>query len=107
MLMTIVDTPGFLGFIGKKNQKIIAACFGGIKPGWNMEWYNIDEFFVDTEYQNTGKGTTLINGIKEELRKRKIDTISVHTWEGFSVTPFYEKNGFNKIDNNILMVAKF
>lgn len=107
LLTNFSNIPGFKGFIGLENNKVIAACFGYKKTWWNNDEFYIEEMFVDSEYQRFGYGSKLMDYIQEVLKKENIKAITLLTGRETPAKDFYHKNGFYTIEDMIFMKKKF
>ncbi|CCJ67118.1 Acetyltransferase [Leuconostoc pseudomesenteroides 4882] len=56
--------------------------------------YQLDNFFVDANYQGQGVGTELLASIKNDLIKNDIPAIILETEMHTPAEKFYRRNGF-------------
>ena len=70
-----LNTPGFIGFIGRLNSETISVCIGHIKKWWNSSEYYIEEYFVSPELQHKGMGTLFLQKIEVILLQNEIRKI--------------------------------
>lgn len=93
----------FLGYVLKSETKVIALSVGFKKP-WikGMEYY-IDQFCVGYSYQGQGVGGAFIKLIEKEMLDEGLNAIILNTEKGYPSEKFYLKNGFEKIDELIIL----
>lgn len=104
-LREFCDNPHFLGYMIEDNEHVIGASFGHTKTWWQGKEYCIDEFFIDTDSQGSGRGSRLMSFIKSDLSKQGVTAITLLTERGFPAEKFYVKNGFIIKDGTVFMVA--
>jgi len=104
-LTEFTDNPHFIGFIALEDEKVVGACFGHKKTWWEGVEYFVDEFFIDTNRQGKGIGSTLIEHIKRTLAEQGFKAILLMTERGYPAEKFYIKNGFKGSDTAVFMVA--
>ena len=97
----------FLGFVAMKDKNIVGVSVGFLKP-WikGMEYY-IDDFFVSSGYQRQGLGSKFMNEIKDELIKKNIHAIILSTERDYPSHKFYEKIGFNVLQDTVFLGMTF
>lgn len=93
----------FCGYVGMLNNKIVAISVGMKKPWINGIEYYIDEFCVDYDMQGKGIGSSFIKGIEEDILKQGMNGMILNTEKDFPSYNFYIKNGFDKIDNLVVL----
>lgn len=93
----------FLGYVLKSETKVIALSVGFKKP-WikGMEYY-IDQFCVHYSYQGQGVGGAFIKLIEKEMLDEGLNAIILNTEKGYPSEKFYLKNGFEKLDELIIL----
>lgn len=97
----------FIGFLAYDDD---SNDFIGVALGFNKPWYQgteyiLDTFFVDNKKQHSGLGTVLLKQVKQELHKRSISAIMLDTDRGTPAEKFYIKNGFEALEESVLMVS--
>lgn len=65
--LNFMDSNKFVGYVAKKDEKIVAVSIGFLKPWINGEEYYIDQFYVDYNLQGQGIGSMFLEKIKEQL----------------------------------------
>jgi len=71
----------------------------------SKEFY-IEEFFVSTDFQNKGYGTSILEFIKSDLKRKGVSSLTLLTEHGFPSEKFYEKNGFKQNNHLVFMKKK-
>jgi GNAT superfamily N-acetyltransferase len=95
----------FLGYVAIIDEKITALSIGMKKP-WieGMEYY-IDEFCVSYSMQGNGIGSEFLKEIEKMNELKGVNGIILNTEKGYSSYDFYIKNGFNSI-NDLVVLGK-
>lgn len=84
-------------YVYKKSDHIIAMALGYVKP-WHLGVeYQLDNFFVDANYQGQGVETELLVSIKNDLIKNDIPAIILETESHTPAEKFYRHNGFDAL----------
>lgn len=93
----------FVGYVAMLDDKVVALSMGMKKP-WikGMEYY-IDQFCVSYEMQGKGIGSFFIKEIEENITKQGMNAIILNTEKDYPSHKFYEKNGFEVIDDLIVL----
>lgn len=93
----------FLGYVGLIDEEVVALSLGMKKP-WikGMEYY-IDEFCIKFELQGKGIGSKFIKMIEENLKLQGMNGIILNTERNYPSQTFYEKNGFEVIEDLIIL----
>jgi GNAT superfamily N-acetyltransferase len=103
LLAGFANTPGFMGFVGIIDDRIVGACFGRKRTWWNREEYHVEEMFVGQEHQRTGLGSELLKGAEEALKRKDISALTLLTGRATYAKDFYLKNGFHVVDKVVFM----
>lgn len=93
----------FVGYILKDGNCIVAISLGMKKP-WiqGMEYY-IDQFCVKYESQGKGVGSEFLKLIEADIRLHGMNAIILNTETEFPSERFYLKNGFNKLEELVIL----
>lgn len=93
----------FVGYALTDDDNIIALSLGMKKP-WirGMEYY-IDQFCVKVDWQGKGIGSLFFTLIDEDIKTKGMNAIILQTEKGFPSEIFYIKNGFNILDELIVL----
>jgi ribosomal protein S18 acetylase RimI-like enzyme len=103
-IKSYVDNNYFIGYLLKRNTKVIALCIGFQKALLEGNEYYIDQFCVDVTYQGQGIGSRFLSLIEEDIRKRDIRIIELNTNRGYLAEKFYKKNGFKELTDSMILV---
>lgn len=95
----------FVGYALKNEKTVIALSIGMKKPWINGVEYYIDEFCVKAGMQGLGVGTQFLSLIAEDIKAQGMNGIILNTAKGFPSEKFYLKNGFNAL-NELVVLAK-
>ncbi|PTH19294.1 GNAT family N-acetyltransferase [Staphylococcus arlettae] len=91
------------GYVVEEKGKIIAMCLGRIDYYFSaLNQFCIDEFNVIPSQQRLGIGKQLISYVSDAMKRENINTIFLITGGELS-SKFYEKNGFIKTTDGIMM----
>lgn len=95
----------FLGYVAIIDEKITALSIGMKKP-WieGMEYY-IDEFCVSYSMQGNGIGSEFLKEIEKMNELKGVNSTILNTEKGYPSYDFYIKNGFNSI-NDLVVLGK-
>ena len=85
------------------DNKIIGVLLGRRQYYIDGKELYVDEFFVDTNYQNQGIGKKFMEFIEEEMKQKEYSCIILLTEKSFPSEYFYSKIGFKTKDETIFM----
>lgn len=105
--LNFMDSNKFVGYVAKKDEKIVAVSIGFLKPWIKGEEYYIDQFYVDYNLQGQGIGTIFLSKIKEYLARLNVHAMILATEKGFPSYKFYVKNGFSQLDDLCFLAISF
>ena len=109
-LKKFIENKNDLGFIAKKNNKIVGFAFGYIlqKPDGRKAFY-LDAIDVMIEYQGKGYGTGLISFARDYAKSRGCyEMFLITNRSNISACKCYEKaGGINDADDEIIYVYDF
>lgn len=94
----------FVGYVGMLQNQIVALSLGFKKPYINGLEYYIDEFCVSKEMQGLGIGSKFLNFIESDIKKAGMRAIILNTDREFPAKAFYEKNGFQALNELVILV---
>lgn len=96
-------SPKFRGWVAIENAVYVGCCVGNIEPYYTGDYFYLKEMFVRGEFQHKGIGTLLFKKIQSDMKTEKIDMMVLFTSnESFPFT-FWEKQGFNAMDEMKMM----
>lgn len=93
----------FVGYVLKNKGNVIALSIGMIKPWIHGKEYYIDQFCVKLDMQGQGIGSQFLKMIETDIKSRGMNAIILNTEKGFPSEKFYLKNGFNSLDELIVL----
>lgn len=93
----------FLGYVAKVEGKIQGLCIGMKKPWIKGLEYYIDEFCIDYNLQGKGIGSLFIKEIEMDLMEEGLNGIMLNTEKDFPSFQFYKKNGFEALEDLVIM----
>ena len=88
------DTPNFVGYVYRINNKLAGACFGVVNDYFLSSTYDVKELFVSAEFQGTGVGSALMDFVELDLKKFEVSAVTLFTQQDIEAYSFYIKNGF-------------
>ena len=93
----------FVGYVLKDKGHIVAISLGMKKP-WikGMEYY-IDQFCVKYDLQGKGIGSEFLRLSEKDMRLKEMNAIILNTERGFPSEKFYLKNGFDKLEELVIL----
>lgn len=91
------------GYVAERNGEVVAMCLGRIDYYYS-DWsqFCTDEFNVAPAHQGSGIGKNLFNYVSNVMRDKGINRIFLMTG-GEQAANFYERNGFKRADDGIMM----
>lgn len=95
-----ISTSFSFTLINERNE-ICGAAIGYVIPFVNKKEYDLQELFIDPELSKKHLGTFLMNELLKEAKKANIDKIKFYT--AGNLDKFYNKFGYQKIENEYLM----
>ena len=101
----IYQSQGFVGYIAIDSDRVIGAIMGHFAPFQGKKGFKIVEFFVDSDYQNQGLGSKLLNQLESNLRQGDYDFVSLLTARDSSAESFYLKRNYQR-DRKIVLLNK-
>lgn len=105
LLTCYYNTPGFIGWIAKQNDKIIGCVIGNVEPYYSGNIFILKEVFVSVSSQETGVGSSLLTIMKNDLKKIDIKMVMLGTRR--SIFQFYTKSGFKEMEDVGLMIYSY
>lgn len=93
----------FVGYVLKEEDSIVALSIGMKKPWINGMEYYIDQFCVKVCMQGQGIGSLFMELIQEEIKTQGMNAIILTTDKGFPSEIFNLKNGFNSLDELVVL----
>ena len=99
-----INLNNSIGLLVKNySEKICGFCLGIIKPGIAGDIFYLEEFCIDTEWQNSGIGNKLLRELENELLNCNIKRIVLNTSSASYAKVFYENHGYICISNIVMM----
>ncbi len=105
--LNFMDSNKFVGYVAKKDEKILAVSIGFLKPWIQGEEYYIDQFYVDYNLQGQGIGSMFLEKIKEQLIRINVHAIILATEKEYPSYRFYVKNGFSLLEDLCFLATGF
>jgi len=93
----------FLGYVGFVAEEMVALSLGMKKPWINGMEYYIDEFCVSNTYQGKGYGGQFMQAINKDILQKGLNACILNTEKGFPSEKFFIKQGFEVLENNIVL----
>lgn len=84
-----------------EDGEMVALCIGKKHHWWGGTEYFIEELCVRSDLQGRGVGTRFMAEIEREILKRGMKQIYLQTERGKPAVGFYEKLGFDEIEDTI------
>jgi len=95
------------GVVCMDGDACVSMLCGRIMTYQDQKLFYIDEFSVHPDVQRQGIGSRMLAFLRAELQKepQPISHMSLITERGFPSVPFYEKNGFVELQNELTMAG--
>lgn len=95
----------FIGYVAMLDDKIVALSIGMKKPWMEGIEYYIDQFCVSYAMQGRCIGSWFIKEIEKNIKKQGINGMILNTEKDYPSQKFYKKNGF-EIINDLIVLGK-
>lgn len=105
--LNFYESNKFIGYVIKKEEKIIGVSIGFLKPWIKGEEYYIDQYYIDFNYQGVGIGSFFMKEIRKNLAERGVHAIILATEKQFPSFRFYIKNGFTNLEDLCFLGTEF
>lgn len=103
-LLDLMDNKNSLSYGLFDQNQMIGLSIGHIRHWYQGTEYRIDEFCIDTKYQSQGCGTFFLQEIEKQVKEKNIKTLFLQTDRTIPAYHFYQKNGFETVDDLITLV---
>ena len=100
----IIHAPGFLGYVFKNGDKIVAFIFGSVDNYFDGTIYKIKEFAVDPKHQRVGTGTAVLKELESKLAAFGVCAMNLNTSRHLPAYAFYQKNGYTEITESVSLM---
>ena len=87
-------------------NRLVGLAMGRIKHWHEGTEYCIDEFCVDTEFQNRGIGSAFLNEIEAYLSRNGVRYLFLQTDRTVPAYEFYTRRGFFELNDNVSLAKK-
>ena len=87
-------------------DRLVGLAMGRIKHWYEGTEYCIDEFCVDTPFQNKGIGSVFLNEIESYLSGIGVHWLYLQTDKTVPAYPFYIHRGFLELSDNVSLAKK-
>jgi len=101
-----MKVSGFVGLVSL-DEGVVAFATGYREPDDRREVFYLKTFCVRPDAQRTGVGSRLLGHLKDSLTKTGVNTIYLTTKKGTPAQAFYEKRGYKKSDEVIVMTHEW
>ena len=102
--LDLMDNKTSLSYGLFDQNQMIGLSIGHIRHWYQGTEYRIDEFCIDTKYQSQGCGTFFLQEIEKQVKEKNIKTLFLQTDRTIPAYHFYQKNGFETVDDLITLV---
>lgn len=103
----LMSSNYFRGYIIKDENKVIGMACGRIMTYMHYQEFWLDELCLLNQYQGQHLGSSLLDYIKQELKKENIERIVLNTVKGVLSDVFYQNNGFQENKTIVSMYCDF
>ena len=105
LLTCYYNTPEFMGWLVKQDDRIIGCAIGNMEPYYSGNIFILKELFVAVGSQGSGVGSSLIVALKEDLQKINVKMIMLFTRR--PIFNFYIKSGFVEMPDAGTMIYSY
>ena len=99
----LYNSCGFRGYIAIEGDRIIGAIMGYFIPFQGKKGFKIEEFLVQTEHQNLGIGTLLLDKLESSLKQDSYDFVSLLTARNSNAESFYIGRSYRRSPKIVLL----
>ena len=103
----LLGNPNSLAFGFMKEDKLIGIALGRIVHFYAGTEFFIDEFCISTKEQGRGSGSQFMREIQEALIELGIHHTFLMTERNVPAFEFYQKQGFELLENHVAFVKSF
>jgi aminoglycoside 6'-N-acetyltransferase I len=100
----MTHAPGFLGYTYYIDDKMAGMVLGTISDYFFEPQYKIEELAVYAAYRRQNVGTKMLQAAEADLRTRGVAFITLQTGSNIPAYPFYLKNEYMLVEENVYMV---
>lgn len=97
------NTEGFYGLCAYTDDKMCAMILGGMEQYYDGTVFNIKEFAVANSQRGKGIGSALYGELEKRLEEKNVVRIVLLTIRGELTEGFYNKMGFDRSRETIVM----
>lgn len=105
-LSQMIERNGFYGMICYENNDIVAMILGHSEHYYDGTHFEIKEFCVNPSKSGKGMGSLLLNNFLENLNNKGVSKVFLSTCRTLKTEGFYKKNGFESIEEMVIMSKK-
>ena len=98
----MISTDTFIGKAAYIDDVTVGFIIGQHEQGDINVQFCLKEFCVKTTAQGKGIGTSLLNALKADLKKRGITHIYLITSHGENTEGFYQRRGFKTVSEIVM-----
>ncbi len=102
-LNQMLNCEGAYGLVCYLENEIVAMILGNHEYYYDGIHFNIKEFCVDNTKKGKGIGKKVLNEFTIRLKDKGISNIYLWTAKGDMTEGFYKKNGYDVMENLIVM----
>lgn len=99
----LITTGTFVGKAAYENGQLLGIILGQKEHFFDGVRFQIQEFCVRPEHQQSGCGSRLLSALREELNAVGVTKIYLITQRGEDTEGYYKRRGFQTSDNMIVM----
>lgn len=99
-------SPNSLAYGLFEEGRLIGASTGYIMHWWSGTEYYILEFFISTDMQSNGCGSTFLKLIEEDIAQSGFDHIFLQTERTVPAYGFYKKQGFTELADHVSLFKR-
>ena len=96
-------SPNFFGLAAIRNDRVIACLFGNFEPNDKGDFFYLRDMMVADQERRTGLGSMLLDSLKKHLEIVGVKSVLMLTHNSYHTVPFYQKNGFQFLDEMRIM----
>jgi len=98
-LLELAENKRFLGYTLWNDDELIGAVFCFLKTYYNGSEIFVEELWVSSDYQRKGYGMKLMDEVEKYATENGITSVTLFTGKNKPSFDFYEKRGYNHLEN--------
>ncbi|MGL5245162.1 MAG: GNAT family N-acetyltransferase [Sarcina sp.] len=105
-LVQMLNCEGFYGLICYENNDVVGMILGNHEHYYDGMQFQVKEFCVSNNCHGKGYGSIILDNFIEKLKSKGIDEVILLTSRNEKTEGFYNRRGFESLEDMIMMRKK-